>query len=677
MQARTYDLRTIALAAIFGALISVSACLAQGYTDPNAPAVDPPGRVARIAVMQGEVSLEPAGANSFSQAELNYPLTIGDRVYADLQALTELQVGGLTVRMSNGADLSLTNLTDAVAQFGLAQGSIRVVSRETPAPDGSSGVVEIDTPNGTVWVQAAGDIRIDTYPQNNSTVVTVTSGQVEIVGTNLDQTLGPNEAVQLSGVNPVSTQFVGQAAPDALDQFDQNRESQYQNTIAQESQYVSPDMIGGDDLAAYGSWTPDPSYGAVWYPRGVAVDWVPYHNGRWCYIRPWGWTWVESEPWGFAPFHYGRWSNFNGRWGWVPGPPPAVYGRPVRPIYSPALVAFVGGSGFGVTAWFPLGPGEAFVPWYATSAAYANRVNVTNIYSRNPAQVRAALSNRTTNLYGGGSVYSNRSMGMTALNQNDFAAGRHVERSQQIRMDGNLRQQLSQAPVAVRPAATPTATGVAQAPARAVPPVQARPQWTARPAGANGGGVGSINRGNPATGGNQPRTYTPAPNPTQPRNSTPPAAPENRPNTPPVNVPQPRPYAPPAAPAPTTPRVETPQPEASPRQPAPDYRQREPQPQQQPEQQRQQQSQQQQRPSQAQPQQLEQQQIQQQERQQQIQQQQREQQQREQQPVPRQQPIPQQAAPPPQPVAPRGQPAPTRPAPAPAKPAEPKKDPPK
>lgn len=549
MPARTAIARITVLATIFGAVISVSAGLAQGYTDPNA-AVDPPGRVARISVLQGEVSLEPAGANAFAQAELNYPLTIGDRVYADLQALSELETAGLAVRMSNGADVTLVNLTDAVAQLGLAQGSIRVSTRETPAPDGSSGVVEIDTPNGTIWVQAPGDIRIDTYPQNNTTVVTVTSGQVEVAGPNLDQTLGPNEAVQLAGANPVSARFVGAAAPDALDEFDQSRENQFQSTIAQESEYVSPDMIGGEDLASYGSWTADPDYGTVWYPRGVAIDWVPYHNGRWVYIQPWGWTWVESEPWGFAPFHYGRWVNRENRWGWIPGPPPRLFPRPVRPVYSPALVAFVGGRGFGVTAWFPLGPGEAYVPSYATTTAYVNRVNVTNIYNRNPAQVRAGLSNRTANLYGGDDrnrVYANRSMGTTAVNQNDFEAGRHVMRSQPVRIDSNMRQQLSQAPVAARPAATPTAT-VVQVPARALPPVQARPQLPARATGEHGTMQAPINRNvpgadrsvAPAQGAPQQRYSAPPPNTPQPRNYAPPAAtPERRNDQPPAAAPQP------------------------------------------------------------------------------------------------------------------------------------------
>ena len=111
-----------------------------------APAADPPGRVARIAYLQGNVSLEPSGVESFSQAEVNYPLTAGDRIYADLQALTELQTSGMTVRMSNGADVTIASLTDQIAQFGLAQGSIRVNTQDLTTPDGTAGTVEIDTP---------------------------------------------------------------------------------------------------------------------------------------------------------------------------------------------------------------------------------------------------------------------------------------------------------------------------------------------------------------------------------------------------------------------------------------------------------------------------------------------------------------------------------------------------
>jgi hypothetical protein len=523
MQARVRVVVSAILAALFLGLNPSTPSVAQ---DAAAP-VDPPGRVARISVIQGDVSLEPAGAENFAQAELNYPLTLGDRVYVDLQGLAELETAAVTVRMANGADVTLTSLTDQVAQFGLAQGSIRVATRNLTAPDGSAGVVEIDTPNGTILVQAAGDIRVDSYPQNNTTVVTVNSGQAEVTGGNLNQMLGPQESVQLSGTNPVSAQYVGLLPPDALDQFDQAREGMYQSTVASASQYVSPDMIGAEDLEGNGTWSSDANYGAVWYPTTVAVGWAPYQNGRWVFIAPWGWTWVAAEPWGFAPFHYGRWCQFGGRWGWIPGPPPGIYGRPVRPVYSPALVAFVGGGpSLGVTAWFPLGPGEPFVPWYRSSAGYLNRVNVTNIYSRNAAQVRSNYMNRTANIYIGNTTpvtYANRGAALTAVNQNDFERGRRVDRAQLVRLDPNARQQLSQAPVVARPLANaPVAAAATMAPARVVPPNQGRPQLPTR---------GNVDRGNNMPGGsNRPSPGTaptqPAPGVTRPM---PPAAAPNAP----------------------------------------------------------------------------------------------------------------------------------------------------
>ena len=90
---------------------------------------DPPNRVARVSVIQGNVSLEPNGVDAFSQAEINYPLTGGDRIYVDNSSLGEFQTAGLAVRLGNGADVTLSSLTDNIAQFGLAQGSIRVRTR--------------------------------------------------------------------------------------------------------------------------------------------------------------------------------------------------------------------------------------------------------------------------------------------------------------------------------------------------------------------------------------------------------------------------------------------------------------------------------------------------------------------------------------------------------------------
>ncbi len=468
---RTF-VRTLTLATL--ALFVATAAHAQEEGDP-------PERVARLSYLAGNVSLEPAGVSDFSQAEANYPLTNGDRIYVDNTSRAELQSAGLAVRMADGADLTLTSLTDQFAQLGLAQGSIHVRSWSLP----SGGGVEIDTPNGTITVTQPGDIRIDSYPQDDTTLVTVNSGQVEVTGPSLSEYVSSGQALKLTGSNPIYAQPVQLYPPDDFDSFDRQRDQIEQAARSAQQQYVNPDMIGYSDLNQYGEWAPEPEYGAVWYPRGVVAGWTPYHYGHWAWIAPWGWTWVESEPWGFAPFHYGRWAVFNGRWGWIPGPPI------VRPVYSPALVAFVGGSGFsisvniggggGIAAWFPLGPREPYIPWYHASTAYVNRVNVTNIYNRNVTEVRNVYINKTTNIYVNKTTinnitYVNRNVATTAVPQHAFAAGRPVAQSA-VRVD---QRQLAQAQIIQHPMVTPAKAIMAPAPARAVPVNVQRPMLQTR-----------------------------------------------------------------------------------------------------------------------------------------------------------------------------------------------------
>ena len=440
------------------ALVLLTAALCLSCTKAATAQVDPPNRVARVAYAQGNVSLEPAGTDAFGAVELNYPLSVGDRVYADLDAVTELQTSGLAARLGNGADLTITTLNDSVAQFALAQGSVRLATRNldlVSLPDGSvvTPDVEIDTPNTTVQVRQTGQIRVDFYPQDSSTVVTVNYGSVEISGPGFDQMVEQRQSLRISGLGEVSLDYVEILPADTLDDFNTSREEQRQNSIAYREHYVDPEMIGAGDLDQYGDWQPSPQFGPVWFPRNVGYGWTPYSVGHWANVAPWGYTWVDTEPWGFAPFHYGRWNNFGGRWGWVPGPPPSVFrgpgwnGPPPRPVYSPALVAFVGGGGFslslsiggggggGVTAWFPLGPSEPYVPWYHTSPAYVNRVNVTNVYNTNVTEVHNTYINRTTTVYNVTNVtYVNRTTATVAVNQNDFASGRSVSQSA-VRLD--------------------------------------------------------------------------------------------------------------------------------------------------------------------------------------------------------------------------------------------------
>ena len=54
------------------------------------------------------------------------------------------------------------------------------------------------------------------------------------------------------------------------------------------ARYVSPDMVGYEDLDQYRSWRTVPEYGRCWVPRDTPADWAPYHEGHWAWVDPWG-----------------------------------------------------------------------------------------------------------------------------------------------------------------------------------------------------------------------------------------------------------------------------------------------------------------------------------------------------------------------------------------------------
>ena len=428
---------------------------------------DPPAEVARVSVLLGNVSVEPASVDQFSAAEVNDPLTTGDRIFADVGANSELQTGLLAVRLGQQTDLTVTAMTDPLEQFGLAQGSAHL--RTFTPLQGTT--VELDTPNVAVIVVQPGDVRVDVDPDGGATTVALISGQVQVSGNGYQQVLEEGQGVRIEGSNPVNAQPLDAMAPDGLDRFSNDRDTAYESAMQREDAYVNPQTIGAEDLSSNGDWETDSDDGPVWYPTAVAVGWTPYSCGHWTWIAPWGWTWVDCNSWGFAPFHYGRWVHRGSRWGWVPGPPV------VRPIYSPAMVAFVGGAG--VTAWFPLGPHEAYTPWYHASALYTNRVNTASIHDANVADVRARYNQRTlASEYAapGDHGYVNRPMGTVAVAQANFAAGRPVASS----MMRGAGATLATAPIVPHPLVTPQRTMVVGTAARAIPPHVNRPTLSSR-----------------------------------------------------------------------------------------------------------------------------------------------------------------------------------------------------
>ncbi|HTR21412.1 MAG TPA: DUF6600 domain-containing protein [Gemmatimonadales bacterium] len=327
---------------------------------------DPPGRVARLSLLEGSVSFQPSGgsgASSWSDAAINYALTSGDRLYADQGGRAELEVGDCTLRLNGVADLVVSTLTDDFLQVSLSQGTLRVSVYDLSGGDS----IEVDTPNGALFLRRPGAYRIDVSEDAGTTTVSVDSGMVDVVAGQAIQSLRGGNALRLTGTEPIRVASVSFPAADDFDRWSALRDRPLASSVS--AQYVGRDVPGYDDLDRSGQWESDADYGPVWYPTVAAVGWAPYRYGHWVWIDPWGWTWVDDASWGFVPFHYGRWVYVHSRWGWVPG-------RHVpHPCYAPALVVFVGVGTGGVQAWFPLGPREPYHPWYHHGPQYRERVN--------------------------------------------------------------------------------------------------------------------------------------------------------------------------------------------------------------------------------------------------------------------------------------------------------------
>ena len=364
------------LAVLLAGLGLAFAALAQDNGTP----VDPPGRVARLSYTQGDVSFVPAGENDWVQAQLNRPLITGDKLWTDRGSRATLEIGASAVRMDQSTSFDFLNLTDNAAQMELTQGTLNVRVRRLY--DGQS--YEVDTPTLAFVVNRVGEFRIDVDPNGQSTIVTVLSGGGDVYGEGGARfAVQEGQSVTFRDPQLRDYQVNDLPRPDAFDDFCHERDTRWDNSSSR--RYVSEDVIGYQDLDSYGAWNDVPEYGNVWYPTSVAVGWSPYHYGHWGWVGAYGWTWIDDAPWGFAPFHYGRWAYIGNRWGWCPGP------VAVRPVYAPALVAFIGGrGGFGINVsvggpigWFPLGFRDVYVPPYRVSRNYFTQVNVSNTVINN------------------------------------------------------------------------------------------------------------------------------------------------------------------------------------------------------------------------------------------------------------------------------------------------------
>ena len=288
-----------------------------------APAAQaPPGRVGRLSLVAGNIDVRSSGA--WGDGLLNFPLATGTAVRAGAHSHAGIEIGGATIDLAPESEIEIVRLDDRAIRIAVVRGRVDIAVRRLGG----------DSVEVAVSGQSPQKLRTGRYD--------IDAGAGKI-------------ALSTEGA-PAEDDETRLAAP----------------------YHVSPYMTGLAELDRAGNWQSTGEFGAVWVPSGLPADWGPYRDGQWRWIKPWGWTWIDSQPWGFATSHYGRWAFIGERWAWVPGT------FVEHPEYIPAVVAFLGTAAVGLSvaditgpgiAWFPLAPGEAYWPSYSRDLAYVRGLN--------------------------------------------------------------------------------------------------------------------------------------------------------------------------------------------------------------------------------------------------------------------------------------------------------------
>ena len=372
---KRHGVRLVAVVAL--ALLSTGAFLPARAQDPD----DQKRGVARISLMNGEVSVRRGDSGDWVAGIINAPLLTDDRIATGPNSRAEIEFDAANViRLGGNAEVRLADLEYNRYQLELAKGTATFrVLRATSVN------IEVDTPSVSVRPSKIGTFRI-AVNENGESEVIARAGDVEVFTPRGSQWISAGQMMVARGTaaDP-EFQIVGALPLDDWDSWNDERDAHFMQS--QSYQYVDPGssgVYGTEDLDSYGVWTEVPNYGPVWRPT-VAAGWAPYRSGRWVWEDWYGWTWVSYDPWGWAPYHYGRWFFDAGfGWCWYPG------ARGFHNYWSPALVGWFGygggvgfGFGFGHVGWVPLAPFETFHPWWGRGfyggANFGRNINVSNV----------------------------------------------------------------------------------------------------------------------------------------------------------------------------------------------------------------------------------------------------------------------------------------------------------
>ncbi len=225
--------------------------------------------VARISVMDGQVSVRRGDAAEWVAGVINAPLMADDSVATAPNSRAEVQFDSAAMlRIGGNAQVNLTALENNRYQMALARGTVtfRILRA-------SNANIEVDTPSIAVKPSKIGIYRISVN-DSGETELTVRVGDVEVFTPKGSQWVNAGQTMKARGSSTDPEFQIGAAIP--ADEWDRWSDSRDQVLMQGSGAYrnVPPGVSGVEDMQNAGVWTEVPNYGNVWRPtvaRGMGA----------------------------------------------------------------------------------------------------------------------------------------------------------------------------------------------------------------------------------------------------------------------------------------------------------------------------------------------------------------------------------------------------------------------
>jgi hypothetical protein len=113
---------------------------------PLAVLADPPGRVGRVSLLEGQALLRLDRQDAGQAASLNWPIAGGAILDTDPGSRAEIWVGSTTLRLGSQTRVEFSTLDDEHVVLNQGQGALSITLRDTE----QAAETEAYTPNGRI-----------------------------------------------------------------------------------------------------------------------------------------------------------------------------------------------------------------------------------------------------------------------------------------------------------------------------------------------------------------------------------------------------------------------------------------------------------------------------------------------------------------------------------------------